>query len=105
MAIASAIAIGAFAGLMTSAHSADVVRVSMKNLVYTPTTIAAHVGDTIEWINDDFVAHTATARNGDWDANIPPHATKRVVLNHAGTIAFYCRFHPNMKGEVSVAAP
>jgi plastocyanin len=24
----------------------------------------AHVGDTVEWVNADFVAHTATSRDG-----------------------------------------
>jgi plastocyanin len=107
-AIAAAVALSAAAfaaAIAGPAHAAEVVQVRMKALVYTPTTISAHVGDTIEWINDDFVAHTATARNGDWDINIPPNATRRVVLGHAGTVAFYCRFHPNMKGEVAVTPP
>jgi plastocyanin len=26
--------------------------------------VSAQVGDTIEWTNADFVAHTATARDG-----------------------------------------
>ena len=102
-AIAAAMALSA--AMAGAAHAAEVVQVRMKALVYTPTTISVHVGDTIEWINDDFVAHTATARNGDWDINIPPNATRRVVLSHAGTVQFYCRFHPNMKGEVSVLGP
>jgi plastocyanin len=27
-----------------------------------PQQISAHVGDTVEWVNADIVAHTATAR-------------------------------------------
>ncbi len=52
---------------------------------------------------DDFVAHTATARNGAWDVMIPANATKSVVLKTEGTVDFYCKFHPNMTGQVSVA--
>jgi len=62
----------------------------------------AHVGDTIEWVNDDFVIHTATARDGTWDVKLPPHATGRTVVKGLGTVAYYCRYHPNMKGEITV---
>jgi len=37
--------------------------------------ITAHAGDTIEWVNNDFVAHTATARDGAWDVMPPPSRT------------------------------
>jgi hypothetical protein len=32
-------------------------------------------GDTVEWINKDVFAHTATAGNGDWDVTMPPKNT------------------------------
>ena len=38
----------------------------MEKLAFVPAQVSAHVGDTIEWVNADFVAHTATARNGAW---------------------------------------
>ena len=65
--------------------------------------ISAHVGDTIEWINSDFVAHTATARDGSWDVLIPVNAKKTVVLKTEGTIEYYCQFHPNMRGRILVS--
>ena len=68
-----------------------------------PTQASAYVGDTIEWVNADFVAHTATARNGAWDVMIPANATKSVVLKTEGMVDFYCKFHPNMTGQISIA--
>jgi plastocyanin len=50
---------------------ADGIRVSIEKLALTPPQVSAHVGDTIQWVNADFVTHTATARNGDWDVMIP----------------------------------
>jgi hypothetical protein len=47
--------------------------------------------------NTDFVAHTATARDGAWDVVIPVNATKGVVLKAEGTVD---KFHPNMTGRV-----
>ena len=41
----------------------------------SPAEASAKVGDTIEWINKDIFAHTATARNGDWDVTLPPKKT------------------------------
>jgi plastocyanin len=82
---------------------AETIRVEVKNLGFAPAAVTAHVGDTIEWVNDDFVAHTATARNGDWDVKLPPHQTGRPVVKKPGKVEYYCRYHPNMKGEVTIA--
>ena len=54
---------------------AATIQISMENLVISPAEASAKVGDTIEWINKDIFAHTATARNGDWDVTIPPKKT------------------------------
>ncbi len=62
--------------------------------------IAAHVGDVIEWSNHDFVAHTVTAKDGTFDVSIPPGKTALITVRHAGTIPFYCRFHPTMTGTI-----
>ena len=53
--------------LAASALAGEVVKVSIGDLAFAPANITVHVGDTIEWDNTDFVDHTATAKNGDWD--------------------------------------
>ena len=50
-----------------------------------------------------FLAHTATAKNGDFDVMMPPKKTVTYVLKKAGTIDYFCRFHPNMKAVLNVA--
>ena len=89
-------------GASVSAHAAT-IQITMENLVFAPTEVSAKVGDTIEWVNKDIFAHTATARNGDWDVTIAPKKTATLVLKKAGTIDYYCRFHPNMKATMTVA--
>ena len=81
---------------------ADVVQIKIEKLTFIPAQITAHVGDTIEWVNADFVVHTATARDGAWDILIPANATKSVVLKTEGTVDYYCRLHPNMTGRITV---
>jgi plastocyanin len=92
----------AIAGVSVSAQ-AETIQITMDNLVIAPAEVSAHVGDTIEWINKDIFAHTATARNGDFDVAMPPKKTVTFVLKKAGTIDYYCRFHPNMKATLNVA--
>jgi plastocyanin len=85
-----------------SAHAAT-IQITMENLVIAPAETNAKVGDTIELTNKDIFAHTATARNGDFDVMMPPKKTVTYVLKKAGTIEYYCRFHPNMKAVLNVA--
>ena len=96
--IAAALTLGA----SVSAHAAT-IQITMENLVFAPAEASAKVGDTIEWINKDIFAHTATARNGDWDVTLPPKKTVTLVLKKAGAIDYYCRYHPNMKATLTVA--
>jgi plastocyanin len=83
------------------AHAAT-IQIIMENLVISPAETPAKVGDTIEWINKDVFAHTATARDGDFDVTLPPNKTMTLVLKKAGTVDYYCRFHPNMKAVLKI---
>ena len=95
-----------FASLLLAAvpASAATIQVTMQNLEITPAVASAKVGDTVEWINNDFVAHTATARNGDFDVMLPPKKSGTFVLRKAGSVDYYCRFHPNMKASLDVGS-
>ena len=84
------------------AHAAT-IQIVMQDLVFAPAEVTAKVGDTVELVNKDVFAHTATARNGEFDVNLPPKKTVTSVLNKAGTIEYYCRFHPNMKAVLKIA--
>jgi plastocyanin len=88
---------------MSASADAATIQITMENLVISPADASAKVGDTIEWINKDFFAHTSTARNGDWDVIMPPKKTVTSVLNKAGAVEYYCRFHPNMKATLVIA--
>jgi plastocyanin len=82
---------------------AETIQIVIQDLAFAPAEVSAKVGDTIEWVNKDVFAHTATARNGDFDVNQPPKKTVTSVLNRAGTVDYYCRFHPNMKAVLKIA--
>jgi len=90
-------------GLIAVPAHAATIQIVMENLVVAPAEVSARVGDTIEWLNKDAFVHTATARNGDFDVNLPPKKTVTSVLNKAGTVEYYCRYHPNMKAVLKIA--
>ena len=90
-----------FLGGLVPAQAAT-IQITMENLVIAPAEASAKVGDTIELINKDIFAHTATARNGDFDVNMPPKKTVTFVLKKPGAVDYYCRFHPNMKAKLNV---
>lgn len=81
---------------------AETIRITMDKLVYAPANVSVHVGDTIEWINKDFIVHSATARDRSWDFTMPPNKDAKLTLKAPGEIDYYCKFHPNMKGHISV---
>jgi plastocyanin len=83
------------------AHS-ETIKVTIDKLVFSPVAINAKVGDTIEWVNKDVLAHTATVR-GDWDVTIAANTSASIVLKKAGVVEYYCRFHPNMTGRITIA--
>ena len=90
-------------GAIAVPAQAATIQITMTDLVFAPAEVSAKAGDTVEWINKDVFAHTATARNGDFDVTITPKKTVTSVLKKAGTVEYYCRFHPNMKAVLTIA--
>ena len=91
----------ALLSISVPAHAAT-IEITMENLVISPAEVSAKVGDTISWINKDVFAHTATAKNGDFDVTLPPNKSATSVLKKAGTVDYYCRYHPNMKATLKI---
>jgi len=60
-------------------------------------------GDIIVWENRDLFRHTATAKDGSFNVDLPAGGKGRTVLQRPGTFAFTCKFHPGMRGVLKVA--
>lgn len=88
--------------LVSTPLRAETIQVVIDKLVFSPAEISVKVGDTIEWVNKDKFAHTATVK-GDWEVMIPAGKSGSLVVEKAETVDYYCRFHPNMKGRVTSA--
>jgi plastocyanin len=84
------------------ARSAATVHITIDKVAFQQSDARARVGDTVEWTNNDVIAHTSTSREDAWDVAMEPGVTARAVMKRPGTFEYYCRFHPNMTGRVTV---
>ena len=78
-------------------------QITVRDFTYQPASIVVAAGDTIIWLNADFVPHTATADDNAWDSKtLAAGATWRLVADTLGRYRYYCTFHPNMEGVIEV---
>ena len=91
-------------GLGTLSAHAKTITVTVEKMAFSPAEIGASVGDTVQWVNKDAFAHTATV-TGEWEVMLPVAKSGSIVLEKAGTLDYFCRFPPNMKGRIAVSAP
>jgi plastocyanin len=96
------IACAMMSGLASAPSRAETIQVVIDKLGFAPAEVEAKVGDTIEWLNKDSFAHTATVKGGV-DVMIPAGKSGRAVLEKPESVEYYCRFHPNMKGRITVS--
>ena len=95
---------GALAIVATDARAHNgTIHVTIEKMEFTPSQVTARPGETIEWTNKDRVAHTATVAGG-WEVMIPVGKVGSRVLEATDQVDYYCRFHPNMKGSITVSA-
>lgn len=78
--------------------------VTIKDFAYSPASVTVATGTTIEFTNRDAADHTVTASDmKSFDSGtISQGKAQRITPNSAGTFAFFCRFHPFMKGTITV---
>ncbi len=62
-----------------------------------------HVGDSVRFVNHDIFQHSATAKDGSFDVDLKAGATGTATFTRPGVVDYYCRYHPNMTGEIPVA--
>ena len=78
-------------------------RVEIRRFKFAPATLQVKKGDRITWINHDIAPHTATAQSEAWDTGrINKDSESTLVVDAEGRHAYFCRYHPAMKGELIV---
>jgi plastocyanin len=91
------------AGAASAAGGAERYTVNISQMRYGSLPANLNVGDTIVWVNKDTVPHTVTAKDHSFDLRLDPGKQATQTLGKAGSFAFYCIFHPTMRGTLKVA--
>src|SRR3954467_9063238 len=93
-----------FSGTAQSSASAPVTIV-MKQMRFNPPQQTVTPGTEVEWKNEDIYSHTVTADDGSFDSGlIAPGQSWKMTFKDAGTFAYHCRPHPNMKATLVVSS-
>jgi plastocyanin len=88
--------------------------VAIEGFAFDPASLDVAIGATVSWTNEDGTQHTVTAEDGSFDSGaLSQGETFSQTFNQtfgetfgtAGTITYFCRFHPNMTGTITVAWP
>ena len=78
-----------------------IVKVSMRNMQFSPKTLRVKKGTVVEWTNDDMVPHTATSSSFD-SGSLGRGQSWQHTFTAAGRFHYTCTFHPLMKGTIIV---
>jgi plastocyanin len=77
--------------------------VIMEGMVFRPNVITIAAGDTVVWINKDFVPHTATSSAAGFDSTIvAANKSWRYTFERTGDFDYICSLHPTMTAALHV---
>jgi len=82
--------------------SGNLNTISMKNSVFSPSSLEVNINATVTWVNDDNMVHTVTADNGSFDSgDIAPGAKFNYTFTNTGTFSYHCVHHSGMTGTIA----
>lgn len=93
------------AAICAPSTAAGTVTGEAKEFKWVPESLTAKVGDVIVWTNADSAPHGVELdeSGAKCTTNIAGGATGGATFGVAGTYAFHCFVHPNMKGTIVIS--
>ena len=77
--------------------------VMMVGMKFKPEVLTVAHGDTIVWVNQDVVSHTATSATAGFDSKaVDPEKRWKLTVQKKGDFPYICKYHPLMKGTLRV---
>lgn len=67
---------------------------------FAPSPLQAAIGNTIVWMNNDFVAHDIVLDDGTPVGNLAPGQSSMPIALITETAGYHCTIHPTMVGQV-----
>lgn len=98
------LAVPATAVQAVSSESMGQTAIIIEDFAYSgPGTVLP--GSLVSVTNTDTEAHSVTADNGAFDVTVPGGETSTFIApDEGGTYGYFCKFHENMTGTLTVAA-
>jgi len=95
---------GGGGGGVTDPQPVATTSVSLRNLAFSPGAIRVAPGVTVQFTNNDGIAHNVTFSSNTISGATDFAAGTRSVVMPAtpGTYAYHCTIHPGMTGSVLV---
>ena len=96
--------LGALALGTLTVWAATVCVINQKGKQFSQTDVTVKVGDTLQFVNDDDVAHNVFCADPGLTVNkfAKPGDKTEIVTSQAGTYEVRCAIHPQMKITVHV---
>jgi plastocyanin len=92
---------GTTAAASNGDQSGGAVAVTIEGFAFDAQPVTA--GSSFKVENKDSTEHTFTADDGSFDVDVPAGKTVTVTApDTAGTVAFHCKIHSSMKGDLTV---
>jgi len=77
--------------------------VTIEGMAFSPNSLQVKIGDTITWVNNDFVPHTATGVDKSWDSkNLAKGEEFSLVVDENTVLDYFCVYHPNMVAKIEL---
>lgn len=82
----------------------NLLTITIKSGVYSPNPLSVKVGQSVNWLNSDTIAHTATDAGVFDTGSIAPTSAADVPVPFStpGTYNFHCTLHANETGSIVV---
>ena len=85
------------------ASSAPAAVVHMHDFAFDPATVTIKARQSVKWINDDAIFHSATAADKSWNSGeLDQGRSYTHTFDKPGTYEYYCDDHAYMKAKVVV---
>ena len=88
------------------AHQEAAFEVQVVDFAFEPAAVTVPAGAIVTWTNTGSRPHTVTADDGSFDSGrLDPGEQFSQTFDQPGTFTYFCGFHPEMQGSITVTAP
>jgi len=87
----------------TTARAQTVHTVTIKNMAFSPDDLRISAGDTVTWVNEDRMRHSAEDLGGAFDTGLIGRGdSASLTFNGTGTFKYRCGPHASMRGSITI---